>query len=162
MSDLPRARRRGAPIGQVDDLALIEALDRGVRLLDEALQPFRQPMIAARLPAIAVHALLHHDPTPVVGDDEAVQIKIEAILHRGAVHLGDEPARLASAAPSKPTRSPIAMSSCGRLPRMLAAAAADMDAEFAASGARPRFSAPITLVVMPEECQSIPITAPKD
>ena len=30
------------------------------------------------------------------------------------------------------------------------------------SGARPRFSAPSTLVVMPEECQSIPITAPND
>jgi hypothetical protein len=30
------------------------------------------------------------------------------------------------------------------------------------SGAKPRFSAPSTLVVIPEECQSIPITAPKD
>jgi class 3 adenylate cyclase len=29
-------------------------------------------------------------------------------------------------------------------------------------GANPRFSAPITLVVMPEECQSMPITAPND
>ena len=27
---------------------------------------------------------------------------------------------------------------------------------------RPRFSAPMTLVVIPEECQSIPITAPND
>src|SRR6478609_2354936 len=27
---------------------------------------------------------------------------------------------------------------------------------------RPRFKAPMTLVVMPDECQSIPITAPKD
>lgn len=30
------------------------------------------------------------------------------------------------------------------------------------SGVKPRFSAPITLVVMPEECQSMPLTAPKD
>ena len=30
----------------------------------------------------------------VVGDDEAVQIEIEAVLHRGAVDLGDEAARL--------------------------------------------------------------------
>ena len=29
-----------------------------------------------------------------------------------------------------------------------------------ARGARPRFNAPITDVVMPEECQSMPITAP--
>jgi hypothetical protein len=31
-----------------------------------------------------------------------------------------------------------------------------------ASGESPRFSAPMTEVVIPEECQSIPITAPKD
>jgi hypothetical protein len=37
-----------------------------------------------------------------------------------------------------------------------------MHAKLARQRARPRFSAPITLVVMPEECQSIPITAPKD
>ena len=30
------------------------------------------------------------------------------------------------------------------------------------SGASPRFSAPMTLVVMPEECQSMPMTAPND
>src|SRR5437667_12494594 len=30
------------------------------------------------------------------------------------------------------------------------------------NGVSPRFSAPITLVVMPDECQSIPITAPND
>src|SRR6516162_6661070 len=30
------------------------------------------------------------------------------------------------------------------------------------SGARPRLSAPTTLVVMPEECQSMPMTAPND
>jgi hypothetical protein len=30
------------------------------------------------------------------------------------------------------------------------------------SGASPRFNAPMTLVVMPEECQSMPITAPND
>ena len=29
-------------------------------------------------------------------------------------------------------------------------------------GVRPRFNAPMTLVVIPEECQSIPITAPND
>jgi len=30
------------------------------------------------------------------------------------------------------------------------------------SGVNPRLSAPMTLVVMPEECQSMPMTAPKD
>jgi hypothetical protein len=37
-----------------------------------------------------------------------------------------------------------------------------MNPELGREGASPRFSAPITLVVTPEECQSIPITAPKD
>ena len=46
---------------------------------------------------------------------------------------------------------------------MLAAAAADMDAEFVLQAvASPRFSAPMTLVVMPDECQSMPMTAPND
>ena len=50
-------------------------------------------MIAASLPLRAVHALLHHHPMAVVGDDEAVQVELKAILHRGAVDLGDQPAR---------------------------------------------------------------------
>ena len=50
------------------------------------------PVIAARLPLVAVHALLHDGPLAVIGDEEAVQIEIEAILHGGAVDLGDQPA----------------------------------------------------------------------
>ena len=57
-------------------------------------QPFRQPMIATRLLALPVHALLHHRPVAVIGDDETVQIEIETVLHGGAVDLGHEPARL--------------------------------------------------------------------
>jgi hypothetical protein len=41
---------------------------------------------------------------------------------------------------------------------MLASAAANVDAEFV----RPRFNAPMMLVVIRDECQSIPITAPND
>ena len=60
-------------------------------------------------------------------------------------------------------RSPIADQLLRRLPRVLAAAAADMNAELAAQAARARASARrCTLVVMPDECQSIPITAPND
>src|SRR5690606_27719490 len=86
------ARRRGAPVGEVDDLALAGAVDGGVRLLDEALQPFRKPVVAPRLPGFATHALLHDDPLAIVGDDEAVQVELEAILHGGAVDLGDQTA----------------------------------------------------------------------
>ena len=51
-------------------------------------------MVAARLPAVAVHPLLDDHPLAVVGDDEAVQVEVEAVLHRGAVDLGDQAARL--------------------------------------------------------------------
>jgi hypothetical protein len=66
--------------------------------------------------------LLDNNPPAIIGYDEAVQIEIEAILHSGTVDLGDEP----SAAPSKPTRSPIATSSCG-VCRECLPAATDMD-----------------------------------
>ena len=120
-------------------------------------------MIAARELAVAVHALLHHDPLAVVGDDEAVQVEVEAVLHRRAVDLGDQPARLgqrrAIEAGALADRDQLVR----RLARMAAAAAADMQAELLAPAASsPRFSAPITAVVMPEECQSMPITAPND
>ncbi len=121
-------------------------------------------MVPARLPGVAVHALLDHHPLAVVGDDEAVQIEVEPVLHGGAVDPW-RPAgwRGASAVPSKPVRSPIACSSCGGL----AACAGRVRRRHcrpssAESGVRPRFRAPSTLVVMPDECQSIPITAPKD
>ena len=91
------ARGVGAPVGQIDDLALIGALDGGMRLVDKAFQTFGQPVIATRHLAVAVHALLHHHPVAVIGDDEAMQIEIEAVLNGGAVHLGDEPADIRQA-----------------------------------------------------------------
>ena len=124
----------GASVGEIDDDALPLALDRGVRLIDEAREPLGQPVVAARLPSLAVHALLHDDPAPIVGDDEAVQIEIEAVLHRGAVDLRDEPARprqsVAVEADAIADRDEFA----GRLARMRAASAADMEPEFARQG----------------------------
>ena len=51
-------------------------------------------MIAPRLLAFAIHALLHDGPAAVIGDNESVQVKIEAVLHRRAVDLCHQPARL--------------------------------------------------------------------
>jgi hypothetical protein len=161
--ELTPSGRLGAPIGQIDDDALLHAIDCRVRLIDEVLQALGKPMIASCPTAIAIHALLYHDPIPGIGNNEAVQVKIEAILDRGTVNLSDQadsfwplPRR------RTPTRWPIATSSCGvcrecwpRPPQTWTPSSMD-------SGARPRFSAPMTLVVMPEECQSIPMTAPKD
>src|SRR4051812_24307427 len=72
-------------VGQVDDLASPRALDRGVRRVDEALQAFGKPVIAAGLFELAIHSLLHYDPMAVVGDDEPVQIKLETVLNGGTV-----------------------------------------------------------------------------
>ena len=82
--------------------------------------------------ALAVHALLHDGPVVLVGDDEAVQIKLEAILNGGAVNFRHQPARAGERGAVNPTRSPTASQFTRRPPRMLAAAAADMNAEFAA------------------------------
>jgi hypothetical protein len=50
-------------------------------------------VIAPGLAAVAVHALLDHDPVSVIGDDEAMEIKVKPILDRRAVDLGDKLAR---------------------------------------------------------------------
>ncbi len=127
--ELPLSRGLRAPIGQIDDHALLDAVDRGVRRIDKTLQAFGQPVIAPGLAAIAVHALLDHDPVSVIGDDEAVQIEVEPILHRRAVDLGDQPACRGERGAIKP--DPIADRDqfMRRLARVIAASAADMDAE---------------------------------
>ena len=127
--ELALARSRGAAIGEIDDLALAGAVDGAVRLLDEGGEAFREPMIAARLPLAVVHALLHHHPFAVIGDDEAMQIEVEAVLHRGAVDLRHQPAGRRQGRPVEAD----ALSDGDKLlrgpARMLAASAADVDAE---------------------------------
>jgi hypothetical protein len=51
-------------------------------------------VIAPRLLACAIHALLHDSPVAVVGDDEPMQVKIETILHSRAVNFRYQAARL--------------------------------------------------------------------
>jgi hypothetical protein len=89
------------------------------------------PVIAPRLLARAVHALLHYDPMAIVGDHKTVQIKVKTVLHRGAVDLGNEPAR-----PGEPRAIEADALAGGRqlvrrAPRMLAAPAAHGEAELA-------------------------------
>jgi hypothetical protein len=59
-------------VGQVNDHSLIMALYRGMRFVHEIFQSFGKPMVAARLPALSIHALLYDDPLPVICDDESV------------------------------------------------------------------------------------------
>jgi hypothetical protein len=81
--------------------------------------------------------LLDNNPPAIIGYDEAVQIEIEAILHSGTVDLGDAP----SAAPSKPTRSPIATSSYGVCRECLPRPRQTWTPSSFKSGVKPRFKA---------------------
>jgi hypothetical protein len=91
---LGAARRFGTPIGEIDDFALPHLVDCGMRIVDEALQSFRKPVVAPRLLACAIHALLSGGPIAVVSNDEPVQVEIETILHSRAVNFRYQAARL--------------------------------------------------------------------
>ena len=94
-------------------------------------------MIAASRPARIVHALLDHRPAAVIGDDEAVQIEVKPILDGGAVNLRHQPAETGERQSIESHPPTDRNQFVGRLARMLAAAAADMNAEFV----RPRLEA---------------------
>ena len=86
-------------------------------------------MVAACLPALPVHSLLHHDPAALIGYDEAVQVQVEPILHRGTIDLGNQPAGSGQSGAVK--ADPLA--NCDQLlrglPGVLAAASANMDSQ---------------------------------
>ena len=79
----------GPFVGKVHDLALGMAVDRAVRIVNEALEVFGMPGVAAGMLAVATYALMNNDLCLVVGHEES----IEAILDGGTVDLGDESAR---------------------------------------------------------------------
>ena len=94
-------------------------------------------MVPARLLVVAVHALLHDRPFAVVGHEEPVQVEIEAVLDGGAVDFGDEAARAGE--PGAVETDALAQQAqfVRRLSRMLAPAAADVDAKFARKRSQP-------------------------
>ena len=139
--ELRRARTFRAPVRQIDDLALRGPIDGRVRFVDEARQVFRMPVVAARLPLVAVHALLHDGPLAVVGDEEAMEVEIEAVLHGGAVDLRDEAACAGEPGAVEADALAEQPQFVGRLARMLAATAADMDSELSLQRRRARASA---------------------
>jgi hypothetical protein len=83
------------------------------------------------LPTLAIHSLLHDDPSAVIRHDKPMQVKIEAVLHSGAIDLGDKPADFGQPNAVKPDPLADGDQLVRRLPRMPAAAATDMDPQFA-------------------------------
>ena len=128
---------------------------------DEVAHGGGVPVVAARQAAGFVHALLHHGPLPVGGEHERMQIDLEAVVHGVVVDARREPAgaheRVAvEAEPIRELRSSsgVRRDWRPRPPQMKRPSSC-------ARGLRPRLSALITDVVMPEECQSMPITDPR-
>src|ERR1700731_2011238 len=124
---LTAVRGSSTAIGEIDDLSLPDSIDSGVGLFDKTFQAFGEPVIPASLLAVAIHSLLDYDPLAIIGHDESVQIEIKAILHGGAVDLGDEPARIRERRPVKSHPLPDCDKLLRRLPGMLATAPTDMD-----------------------------------
>src|SRR3954453_20343602 len=100
-----------------------------MRLVEEALPPGREPVIATRHPVVVVHALLHDAPAARRYEEERVVIELVAVLHRGAVHLRRHPAGIDER--PRVDRQPLAIREnlSGRLARRRALAAADVDPE---------------------------------
>jgi hypothetical protein len=124
---LTAARSFSTAIGEIDDLSLPDSIDGGVGLFDKTFQALGKPVIPASLLAVAIHSLLDDNPLATVGHNEPVQIEIKAILHGGAVDLGDEPARIRERRSVKSHPLPDCDKLLRRLPRMFAAAATDMN-----------------------------------
>ena len=137
--NLRRPRGRGAMIGQVDDLSLMQAIDRRVWLVDEALEPVRQPVVPPCLAPHDVHPLLDNRPCAVIGHHEAVQVEIESVLHSGAIDLRDETAgaRQRIAIHTDTLADGAQLRRC--VARMPAAAAADVYAELMLDWCKPAF-----------------------
>ena len=129
--ELAAARGFGAPIGQIDDLAMGLAGNRRMRRIDKARETFGEPMIAPRLPKVAVHSLLHDSPMAIIAHDKSVQIEVEPVLHRRTVDLGDEPARRGECRSIKadPRANALELIRCP--PRVGSAAAAHVDSKLA-------------------------------
>jgi hypothetical protein len=125
--ELHAPRRFRAVVGQVYDLALLWTFNRGMRLVGETSQSLGEPVIAAGLLELTVHALLYNNPVAVVGDDEAVQVQLEPVLHGGTVDLGYQAAGCGERGPIKAHPVPDIDQFVRRLPRIPAASAAYMD-----------------------------------
>src|SRR5215213_2732796 len=115
----------GTPLGP----AILRA-KRG-QFAHEAVQSLGKPVVPTGLLAIPVHALLDDNPFAAIGDDKAVQVQIEPVLHRSAVDLRDQAAGIGQCAAVEPDSLSDRKGFSRCLPGMLAPSTADVDAKFA-------------------------------
>ncbi len=136
---LSGSRGRRPLVREIDDVALVWTVDGAVRRVHEVCHITRVPVIPACLPLLTVHALLDDGPLAVIGDEETVQIEIEAVLHGSAVDLGHQTAGAGEGGSIKTDAVAQRVQFFGRAPGVLSAAAANMDAELTAYGREPTF-----------------------
>ena len=68
----------GAAVRVIEDPPLAWAVNRAVRLVDEAGQTIRVPMVTTGPSLVAIHALLHHRPVAIICHEKTVQIEMKA------------------------------------------------------------------------------------
>src|ERR1700744_2313167 len=96
-------------------------------------------MITTRLPALAIHALLHHRPMSVGSDNEAMQVQIKAVLNSGAIDLRDQPTCLAQNGAIDAGLVPDAQELFWGLARVLSPASANKETKLALQGRQTTF-----------------------
>ena len=87
MSDVQHRmlRRSGPCIYKIHDRSLMLAYYSRVWLSNEIFHCRRVPVITARHAAAIIQALLHDSPLALGGDDETVQVNLEAVSDRVVV-----------------------------------------------------------------------------
>src|SRR5436305_7904865 len=65
-----------------------------MRLTNEIIHGFSQPMIAPRISFKITHALLNHAPCSGADEEKTMMIQLVAVLHGGGVDLGAHARRI--------------------------------------------------------------------
>jgi len=132
-----------------------------VRIGDEIAHAGRMPVVAPSHVVGRVHPLLHDGPFPGFVNHEGVQVKLKTVSNGVVIDASGEPAGAGQFIAIQPDPagefSQLSGVRCECRPRPPQMA----KPHSAKRGLSPRLSAPMTEVVMPEECQPIPITQPR-
>ena len=124
-------------IGKIDNFALALSVDSRVRLIDKVIETFRKPVVTSRLAGVPVHTLLDNGPMTVSRYEEAVQVQVKPILNSRAIDLGNQTAGLRESQPVEADTFAQRLQLVWGLSRVLASAAANIDAKLAAKRREP-------------------------
>ena len=130
------------PIHQVHDRAPVFAHDSRVRLGGEVAHGRRMPVVPPRQAARLVHALLHHGPLARRIHHERMQVDLEPIGDGVVVHLRREPAGADQRFPIQAPALGYHAQFLGRVARVPAAPAADIEPQLVRARVEPALQRP--------------------